>query len=97
MGRTEYLSTNKNTLSVLLSIYGVHIIQITWEGHCNDTSTLSFTNMVGSRDTTSVVGEWLKASHILTSSNTSIEPHITPTLSTVYGVVCDSSIGVLRD
>ena len=68
---------------------------LTWEGFCTNTSTLSYTSLVGSRDTTSVVGKWLKAGHILTGSSC-IEPHAMATLSTVYGVMCDSSIGVLR-
>ena len=73
--------------------YGVHIMPVTWEGYCSEASTLSLTSLVGSRDTTSVAGEWLKANHILTSS-TCIEPHTMA--STSYGVLCDSSIGVLR-
>ena len=66
---------------------------ITWKGHYSEASSLSFTSLVGSRDTTSVVGEWLKAGHILTGSSC-IEPQIMA--STFYVVVCDSSIGVLR-
>ena len=77
------------------------VYQVTLQGYCSDTTIISFSSLVASRDTTCVAGEWLKVGHILTSAihtTGELNNHNTVTLltHTPYGIVCDSPIGVLR-